>query len=135
MPGSVRFGVILLALAAVAAAVSLYLQHLESQQAAEADATALTGGNIKAGRAAISRYGCGGCHKISGVPGADGQVGPELTGFTKRVEFAGRIQNDPADLIRWIREPQAIDPGNGMPDLGVSQKDGRDIAAYLYTLR
>jgi cytochrome c1 len=38
-------------------------------------------------------------------------------------------------MIRWIRQPQEIDPGNGMPDLSVSTRDGRDIAAYLYTLQ
>ena len=27
---------------------------------------------------------------------------------------------------------QEVDPGNAMPDLGVSATDARDMAAYLY---
>ena len=45
------------------------------------------------------------------------------------------LRNTPANLVRWIREPQAVVPGNAMPDMGVSEADARDIAAYLYTLR
>jgi cytochrome c len=37
--------------------------------------------------------------------------------------------------MRWIREPQSISPGTAMPSLGVTEQDGRDIAAYLYTLK
>jgi cytochrome c len=38
-------------------------------------------------------------------------------------------------MIRWVQTPQAIDPKGGMPDMGVSDRQARDIAAYLYTLR
>ena len=31
--------------------------------------------------------------------------------------------------------PQAIDPLGGVPDTGTSEKQARDITAYLYTLR
>jgi cytochrome c1 len=36
--------------------------------------------------------------------------------------------------VRWLQNPQAIDPQSAMPDLGVKEKDARDIAAFLYTL-
>jgi cytochrome c1 len=35
-------------------------------------------------------------------------------------------------LIKWIRNPQQIEPGTAMPDLGVSEDEAGDIAAYLY---
>ena len=38
-------------------------------------------------------------------------------------------------MIKWIQHPQSIDPKNAMPDLGVTDQDARDIAAFLYTLR
>jgi cytochrome c1 len=38
-------------------------------------------------------------------------------------------------MVRWLREPQAVDPLTAMPPLGVSERDARDIAAYLATLR
>jgi cytochrome c len=38
-------------------------------------------------------------------------------------------------MIKWIQHPQLIDPKNAMPDLGVTDQDAKDIAAFLYTLR
>ena len=40
-----------------------------------------------------------------------------------------------ANMIRWIQRPQDVDPKNVMPNMGVTDQDARDIAAYLYTLR
>lgn len=87
--------------------------------------------NPARGAELIVSYGCSSCHTVAGVRGADGQVGPPLTGVAGRSYLAGRLPNNPDNLQRWIREPQAVDPGNAMPDLGVSRADARDIAAYL----
>jgi cytochrome c2 len=38
-------------------------------------------------------------------------------------------------MVTWLRHPQQIVPGNAMPDLGISEADGRDIAAFLETLK
>ncbi len=89
-------------------------------------------GDAGRGSQLISDYGCGACHTIPGVDGATGEVGPPLGGFARRLYVAGQLPNTPANLIRWIRTPQSVYPGNVMPDLGVSQNDARDIAAYLY---
>jgi cytochrome c2 len=40
----------------------------------------------------------------------------------------------PDNLVKWLRQPQNVVPGNAMPDMGVTPQDARDIAAYLYTL-
>jgi hypothetical protein len=37
-------------------------------------------------------------------------------------------------LIQWIQDPQAVEPGTAMPNLGVDEAIARDTAAYLYTL-
>jgi cytochrome c1 len=87
------------------------------------------------GRLAIERYGCGACHTIPGVPGARGMVGPPLATVGGRMLIAGMLTNTPQNLVRWIQGPQAVAPGNAMPNLGVSASDARDIAAYLYTRR
>jgi cytochrome c1 len=86
------------------------------------------------GKALISQYGCGSCHVIPGVDGADGLVGPPLTQFGKRSYIAGELPNNASNLQRWIVDPPAVEPGTAMPDLGVSPIDARDIAAYLLTL-
>lgn len=36
--------------------------------------------------------------------------------------------------MAWIRDPQAIEPGTVRPNMGVTPRHARDIAAYPYTL-
>jgi cytochrome c len=94
----------------------------------------VSGGDHARGKRVIVAYGCGSCHVIPGVPAAEGRVGPPLTDLAERTFIAGRLPNEATTLVRWIREPRAVDPSTAMPDLGVSEEDARDIAAYLYTL-
>lgn len=95
----------------------------------------VSGADASRGRAAIRSYGCGSCHMIPGVRDAQGTVGPPLLAWGRRTFIAGEAPNTPDQLVRWIRTPQAIEPGTAMPNLGVNDQDARDIAAYLYTLR
>jgi putative membrane protein len=97
-------------------------------------ATMMTGGDPDRGRMAIPKYGCHTCHTIPGIAGADATVGPPLTQLAARGFVAGR-SNSPRNLIEWIRHPQQRRPASPMPEMGVTEQDGRDIAAYLYTLR
>jgi cytochrome c2 len=92
-------------------------------------------GSPSHGAALISYYGCGACHDVPGVPGANSLVGPPLTSFARRGYIAGMLRNTPDNLVAWIRNPQKIVPGNAMPALGIDEHDARDIAAYLYTLQ
>jgi cytochrome c2 len=93
------------------------------------------GGDPKRGEASIQEYGCGSCHMIPGITGANGKVGPPLDDWSERVYIAGQVPNTTDFLIRWIEMPQAIEPGTAMPNLRVTEAQARDIAAYLYTLR
>lgn len=86
------------------------------------------------GKAAIERFGCGSCHTIPGVRRARGRVGPQLTDFSNQIYIAGMLANSPDNLVAWITNPQAINPGTAMPNLNVTETEARDIAAYLYTL-
>jgi len=100
-----------------------------------ADARQLTGGDPYRGRDRIRQYGCDSCHTIPGVPTADATVGPPLDAVARRVYLAGRIENTPENMRRWIQHPHAVDEKTAMPEMGVSDRDSRDIVAYLYTLR
>jgi cytochrome c2 len=95
----------------------------------------LTGGDPDRGVNAIGRYGCGSCHTIPGIRGANALVGPPLNRIARRSYLAGEVQNTPANMVRWIQHPQRIEKGTVMPEMGVTENDARDIAAYLYTLR
>jgi cytochrome c2 len=92
------------------------------------------GGDPRRGAAAIERSGCGACHVIPGISGADGTVGPPLTDFAHRGYIAGELPNNGDNLIRWVMDPQEVEPGTDMPDLGIGEAEARDIAAYLFTL-
>lgn len=100
-----------------------------------ATSLAATSGDADAGRRALVRFGCGSCHTIPGVRGADAMVGPPLNSWSRRSFIAGRLPNTPENLVHWIVTPQTVEPGTAMPDLGVSEREARDMAAYLYKLR
>lgn len=87
---------------------------------------------VNTGRALIASYGCGACHTIPGVPGADATVAPPLNKFYERTYISGQVPNTWNNLIEYIETPEKIEPGTVMPDLGVSADEARAIAAYLY---
>lgn len=91
--------------------------------------------DARRGRMALQQYACVTCHEIPGVVGAKNPVGPPLGGIATRKYLAGVLPNTPDNMIRWLRSPQQIDPQTAMPDLRVSERDARDIAAFLDTLR
>lgn len=93
------------------------------------------GGDPQRGPELMVAYGCVACHTVPGVSGANGNVGPPLTRFGTRTYIAGVLRNSPSNLMRWIRDPQGVVPGNAMPNMGVTDAEARDIAAYLYTLQ
>ena len=95
----------------------------------------VAGGDPDRGRQALRAYGCGGCHVIPGVRGAGGLVAPPLAYFGHRAYIAGVLTNDPENLVTWIQDPKGVHGRTAMPDVGVNERDARDIAAYLYTLR
>ncbi len=95
----------------------------------------VTGGDATRGRAALRDYGCGACHSIPGVRGATAEVGPPLDHFANRRFIGGELPNEPDNLVKWIMNPQAVEPGTAMPNLNVSEATARDMAEYLYTLR
>ncbi|MBE2270479.1 MAG: c-type cytochrome [Anaerolinea sp.] len=92
------------------------------------------GGDPIVGQSLAAYWGCGSCHRIPGVSGANSLTGPPLDGFERRQYIAGALINNTENLIAWIVNPQAIEPGTAMPNLGMSEEEARHIAAYLYTL-
>jgi cytochrome c2 len=92
------------------------------------------GGNAARAARVMGRKGCGTCHVIPGLPRAHGTVGPSLEGFARRAYVAGILPNRPGTLIDWLMHPAAHAPDTAMPNLGLTEAQARDIAAYLYTL-
>ena len=95
----------------------------------------VAGGDAVRGRQLVQDFGCIGCHTIPGINNAHANVGPPLTALGDRVYIAGMLHNDPGNLVKWLRDPQSVVPGNAMPNMGISEPQARDMAAFLYTLR
>jgi cytochrome c2 len=49
--------------------------------------------------------------------------------------IAGVLENTPDNMVQWLRTPQEFVPDGAMPNLGVAERDARDMAAYLESLR
>ncbi len=94
-----------------------------------------TRAEVRQGVIALHNYGCGACHRIPGVSGADGVVGPPLVDMGRRVYIGRGLPNTAENMIRWIRAPQEIDPRTAMPNLQVPEQHAHDMVAYLYRLR
>jgi cytochrome c len=120
------FGTVAVCIAAAVAALGL----MPSERSKVA--VALTGGDATRALPLLRRYGCGGCHTVPDVPGADGVVGPPLADFRQRVFIAGVLPNNAGNLVNWIVAPSAIHRGTAMPETGISVEEARDVAAYLY---
>lgn len=94
----------------------------------------VAGGNPQQGWQTVQDYGCPACHVIPDIPAPNSYVGPPLTHWPDRSYIAGSLPNTPDNLVRWLRVPQEIEPNTAMPNLGLSEAQARDIAAYLYSL-
>ena len=87
------------------------------------------------GKAAIERVGCAACHRIPGVRWPQGTSGPSLDGFAEQGLIAGRLPNRPEVLAAFVRNAPGVLPGSTMPAMPLTEREARDVAAYLYGTR
>lgn len=93
-------------------------------------------GDAQRGKQFVTQYGCVVCHMMPGVEGAQGTLGPSLAGLASRPAISfGTVQNTPANLAQFIRNPASLNPQSSMPPLAIGGNDAKDIAAFLMTLR
>jgi cytochrome c oxidase subunit 2 len=102
----------------------------QRQPAAEpTDATARRGQEV------FLRSACIMCHAIEGTS-AGARKGPDLTHLGARTTIAaGTLPNRPAELARWIANPQDFKPGSNMPATTLSSEDMGALVAYLESLK
>lgn len=78
---------------------------------------------------------CVNCHAIKGT-GAQMRVGPDLTHVGSRQQIgAGILDNTPANMTKWLKNPQAIKSGVLMPNPGLTDAQAADLAAYFAMLK
>ena len=76
---------------------------------------------VQNGRDLFRQYACRACHSRDG---AGGQAGPDLSAVASRLK--------PAWVMRFIQDPQAVDPLAPMPHLGVGDEAARAITHFLF---
>lgn len=76
---------------------------------------------VQSGRDLFRQYACRACHSRDG---AGGRAGPDLSAV------AGRLK--PGWVMRFVQEPQAVDPLTPMPHLGVGEDAARAITHFLF---
>jgi cytochrome c oxidase subunit 2 len=104
------------------------------QQQAQAAATPAAGDAARGARL-FQQQTCVNCHAIAGT-GANARVGPDLTHIASRQTLgAGRIDNTPENLARWLANPQELKPGALMPRFQFSDADLQALVAYMETLK
>ena len=124
---------ILAGLIFVVALIGIVREYVQQRERLRTHAAVDVGGDPSRGEAMFIQYGCGSCHSLKNVRNATGTVGPPLDGVALRAIIAGHLSNTPANMEKWIRDPQQVSPGTAMPDLSVGEGDARDITAFLYT--
>jgi cytochrome c len=93
-------------------------------------------GNADRGKQVAVQFGCGVCHVIPGLEGAEGALGPSLAGVASRPAISeGVVQNTPANMTKYILSPASMNPQSRMPPMGVSPAEAEDITAFLMTLK
>lgn len=90
--------------------------------------------NPDRGRTLIAEKGCIACHSVPQVHSPDSHVGPTLNHVRRQAYLSGVLPNTPANLVRWLMNPPAINPHTVMPNVGLRQDEAEDIAAFLVTL-
>lgn len=87
------------------------------------------------GRDLFQSMTCVNCHAIRGLDAAT-NAGPDLTHLcSRRLIGSGIVDNTPANLRRWLVNPQDVKPGVKMPDFKFTPQQVNNLVAYLETLR
>lgn len=92
---------------------------------------------LRQGQELFISQGCGACHRVRGLDGADGELGPDLTHAGSRPTIAaGTLQNGVGNLAAWIASSQHLKPGNKMPSFDrLTGEELRAVAAYVDSLK
>ncbi len=99
------------------------------------DAAAPVSDLAKQGEQEFVKGVCVACHTIGGTA-AKGTVGPNLTHFAARKTFGGGIiENNTENLKAWLKNPQALKPGNIMVIPKLTDTQVNALVEYLNGLK
>jgi cytochrome c oxidase subunit II len=90
---------------------------------------------LEAARSTFLSLSCVSCHSVSGTS-ASGTFGPDLSHLMSRATLgSGVVSNTPTNLRAWVKDPQAIKPGNLMPNMQLTSRELDQVVTYLSSLK
>ncbi len=90
-----------------------------------------SGDPARTGADLFAKLTCGKCHRVDGPPGATAAA-PDLAHLAdRRTLAAGVLENNPQNLVLWLRQPQQFKPGSLMPNLQLTEAKATALAAFL----
>lgn len=105
-----------------------------AQQLQDADA-APQNDEAREGAKLFMQLTCPSCHSISSGSSTP-SIGPNLAHIASRQTLAaGRLENTPVNLSRWLSDPQSVKPNSYMPNFQLSSTEVAQLTSYLETLR
>ncbi len=105
------------------------------EQSSQTPAPVLDNAVAARGADLIRDRACGSCHRISGIDEADGTIGPPLSNWSDRAYIAGKLPNNTDNLVLWLTDTHRVAPETAMPELDLTEREARHIAAYLFSMR
>ncbi len=137
--GTQHAGMLLRVVVDTPEAFEAWLQN-EAQAARNASAQGVAGNGadpdrVRQGRELFLSHSCINCHRVRGTVAA-GTYAPDLTHLMSRETLAAGMEpNNRENLVKWIRNPHDIKPGNLMPAFGLSDAEVQLMVDYLSTLK
>jgi cytochrome c oxidase subunit II len=94
-------------------------------------AAAVTSEATRRGQQVFEDQDCARCHTIRGVA-AGGDTAPDLTHVSSRQTLlSDTVENTTANLTAFLRDPDAVKVGTGMPPPELSESELVDLVAFL----
>jgi cytochrome c oxidase subunit 2 len=90
---------------------------------------------MESARVTFLSLSCINCHTVSGSA-ATGTFGPDLSHLMSRQTLgSGVVPNTVENLRAWVKDPQAIKPGNLMPNMQLNSRELDEVVSYLASLK
>jgi cytochrome c oxidase subunit II len=127
--GTQHAGMRILVFAELPADYDKWVKEQQSVPAQPADSVAQKGLRIFREKA------CASCHAIAGT-NATSHIGPDLTHLSgRKTLISDGLPNTPANLLKWLQDPQKLKNGAHMPNFILSSDDLDALVKYLEELK
>ena len=113
--------------------IATYLTQSGERAAPSALVVPTSAERVAHGKQLLTERACVSCHQVSGAGLSSPPKtvpAPRALGLAPDLRFA-RARSSPEAIAQWLLDPQRVKQDAAMPNLGLSEEDARDLAAFL----